>query len=108
MIANPGKFQSIIMERSKDKISPQISIINRHSTEFSKSVELLGIEINNHLNFELHAFAICKKAADLFIGLSHSKFFLNPYQRNIIPYGFIAQYFLLPTNSAFLFPKIDD
>ena len=51
MIVNSRKFQSITIERSKDKINPQSLIINSNSIETSGSVKVLGIEIDNHLNF---------------------------------------------------------
>ena len=47
MIVNPGKFQSIIIERTKGKINPQSLIINNNSIETSDSVKLLGIEIDH-------------------------------------------------------------
>ena len=63
MIVNPGKFQSIIIESSKGKINPQSLKISGNSIETSNSVKLLGVEIDAHLNFQLHVSTICKKAA---------------------------------------------
>ena len=60
MIVNPGKFQSIVIERSKGKINPHSLIINNNSTETSENLKLLGIEIDNHLNFDSHVFTFCK------------------------------------------------
>ena len=54
MIINPGKFQPIIMESSKGKINLQSLKINENSIKTSESVKLLGIEIDNHLHFQLH------------------------------------------------------
>ena len=56
IILNLGKFQSIILERSKGKIL----IINSNSFEISESVKLLGREIDN---YESYVPAICKRAA---------------------------------------------
>ena len=56
IILNLGKFQSIILERSKGKIL----IINSNSFEISESVKLLGIEIDN---YESYVPAICKRVA---------------------------------------------
>ena len=63
MIINPGKFQSIIIESSKGKINPQSLKISGNSIETSNTVKHLGVEIDVHLNFQLHLSTICKKAA---------------------------------------------
>ena len=56
---NPDKFQSIVTERSKGKTKPQSKTkLN------SESVKLLGIWMDNHLNFKLPVSAIRKKAAE--------------------------------------------
>ena len=52
MIVNPGKLQSIRIESSKGKFNPQSLKINSNSIETSKSVKLLGIEIDDRLNFQ--------------------------------------------------------
>ena len=89
MIVNPGKSQSIIIESNKVKINLQSLKINYNSTETSKSVKLLGIEIGNHLNFQLHVSTICKKPAGQLNALLCLKYFLNQDQRNIIVNSFI-------------------
>ena len=54
MIINPNKFKSIILSKNKsDDIATGFSI----STEIAsieKSVKLLGIHLDNHLNFNLY------------------------------------------------------
>ena len=84
MIVSSSKFQFVIIERSKGKIKPQSLKINSNSIETSESVKLLGIEIDNHLNFESHVSAFCKKAAGQLNALFRLKCFLNQDQRNII------------------------
>ena len=93
MIVNPGKFQSIIIESSKGKINPQSLKINDNFIETSESVKLLGIEIDNHLNFQSHVSTICRKAAGQLNALSRLKSFLNQDQRNIIASSFIYSNF---------------
>ena len=48
MIVKPEKFQTMVRENKKNNI--------KHS------VRLLGIEIDNQLNFDNHVFTLCKKA----------------------------------------------
>ena len=53
---------------------------------------ILGIEIDNHLNIQSHVSSICKKAAGQLNALSRLKSFLNQNQRNIIANIFIYSY----------------
>ena len=60
MMANPGKFQFMIL--SKNTINQSI-VINNKTIESLKSVKLLGLTIDNKLNFEIHINNICKVAS---------------------------------------------
>ena len=51
MMANPGKFQFMIL--SKNTINKSI-VIDNEMIESSKSVKLLGLTIDNKLNFGIH------------------------------------------------------
>ena len=57
MMANPGKFQFMIL--SKNKINQWI-VINYKMIESSKLVKPLGLTINNKFNFGIHINNICK------------------------------------------------
>ena len=89
LIVNPGKFQSIIIERSKGSVNPQSLIINSNMTESLKNVKLLDIKIYNHLNFEWHVSTIYKQAAGQLNPFSHLKSFLNQDQENVITNSFM-------------------
>ena len=93
MIVNPGKFQSIIVESNKGKINPQSLKINSNFIETSESVKLLGIEIDNQLNFQSHVSTICRRAAGQLHALPRLKSFLNQDQRNINANSFIYSNF---------------
>ena len=60
MMANPVKLQLMIL--SKNTINKSIAIGNK-TIESSKSVKLLGLTIDNKLNFEIHINNICKVAS---------------------------------------------
>ena len=63
MIANPDKFQAIIMnKRRENQITHKLKIYN-NEIETTKSVKLLGIEIDNQLSFNQHISKLCSKAA---------------------------------------------
>ena len=62
MIVNPKMFQAIIINRQNGSNHNGCLTINNAEIKSKESVTLLGIEINNKLNFEKHVSTICKKA----------------------------------------------
>ena len=60
MIVNPDKFQSMIIASKKD-LSKSVLNINGVELTMESSVKLLGIEIDNKLNFEKKTFPIFAK-----------------------------------------------
>ena len=62
MVANPKKFQAIIINRQNRSNHKCCLNINNTEIKSKESVELLGIEIVNKLNFEKHVSTICKSA----------------------------------------------
>ena len=70
MMANPEKFQFMIL--SKNTINKSI-VINNKTIESSKPVKLLGLTIDNKLNFGIHTNNICKVASAKTKGLGRIK-----------------------------------
>ena len=63
MIANPDKFQAIIMNKKRENpITHKLKIYN-NEIETTKSLKLLGIEIDNQLSFNQRISKLCSKAA---------------------------------------------
>ena len=62
MTVNPKKFQAIIINRHNRSNRNCCLTINASEIKSKESVTLLGIEIDNKLNFEEHVSTICKKA----------------------------------------------
>ena len=61
MIVNPNKFQSIVLNKKRS------NLVNTNFNQVIKtvsSVEFLGIQIDDKLNFNLHISKICKSAAN--------------------------------------------
>ena len=90
MMANPGKFQFMIL--SKNTINKSIVIGNK-TIESSKSVKLLGLTIDNKLNFGIHINNICKVASAKIKGLGRIRNRLNLSQAKILYNSFILSQF---------------
>ena len=80
MIANPNKFQAIILQIGNKSNNTIITLnIKNITINTSKSVKLLGIRINSKINLKEHSSALCKKAS-LQLNLIHVFFFVrNPF-----------------------------
>ena len=88
MIPNPKKFQSIII--SKDKIGNSgLEIkINDKIIKSECSVKLLGIVIDEKLNFDKHITELCKKASAQLNALFRLNFVLTKKAKNILIQSF--------------------
>ena len=62
MAVNPKRFQASIINRQNRSNHKCCLNINNAEIKSKESVALLGIEIDNKLNFEKHVSTICKKA----------------------------------------------
>ena len=59
MVVNPNIFQSIVINRLGRLKNSYYLLIYNHKIDSENSVRLLGIEIDNKLNFEKHVTAQC-------------------------------------------------
>ena len=63
MIVNPDKFQVVIIDKKKDYTNENVVIDNKQIKTVT-SVERLGIQLDDKLNFSPHNSTICKSAAN--------------------------------------------
>ena len=63
-MVNPGKFQTIIIEKKNKYHNKETLKIGYKIIKASCSVKLLGVHIHNHLNFNLRISNICRFAAN--------------------------------------------
>ena len=63
MIINPDKFQSVILDKEKSNLTNVPLTIDNQTIKRVPSVELLGIHLDDKLNFNLHISNICRSAA---------------------------------------------
>ena len=90
MMDNPGKFQFMIL--SKNTINKSI-VINNKTIESSKSVKLLGLTIDNKLNFGIHINDICKVASTKIKCFGRIRSRVNLSQAKILYNSFILSQF---------------
>ena len=76
MMVNPGKFQVIIIDKKKKCHTNETLKIGDKIIKASSSVKLLGVQIDDQLNFNLHISNICRSAANQLNALIRLKLFL--------------------------------
>ena len=64
MIVNPDKFQVIIIDKKKGDHTNENVVIDNKQIKTVPSVELLGIQLDDKLNFSPHISNICKSDAN--------------------------------------------
>ena len=84
MIVNPDKFQAILLDKRKSGHTNQRIVVDNQYIKVVSSVELLGIQIDDKLNFNLHISNICRSAANQFNALIRLKQFLGFKKKRIL------------------------
>ena len=64
MIINPDKLPAIILDKKKSNLTKDPLTIDNKTIKSIPSVELLGIHLDDKLNFNLHISNICRSAAN--------------------------------------------
>ena len=94
MIVNPDKFQAILLDKRKGDHTNQRIVVDNQNSKLVSSVELLGIQIDDKLNFNLHISNICRSAANQLNALIRLKRFLGYKEKRIL----INSYFMANFN----------
>ena len=69
--------QGIIIDKKKQNHTAEYISINQKNIKTSSSVKLLGVHIDDKLNFNLHITKICRSAANQLHALIRLRMFLN-------------------------------
>ena len=87
MIVNPDEFQAMIMNRAKKENKYDLNVNNSKINASVDSVRLLGIEIDNKLNFENHVSTII--LFYIFLSRRCSLLYMYLYIVNVFKYLFL-------------------
>ena len=93
-IVNPDKFQVIIIDKKKGDHTNENVVIDNKQIKTVPSVELLGIQLDDQLNFIPHISNICKSAANQLNALIRLQKFLSFKEKKIL----INSYFMANFN----------
>ena len=63
MIANPEKFQAILLRKNQNNTSGEEINIDGKMITSEETVKLLGVTLDYRLDFDPHVSNLCKKAA---------------------------------------------
>ena len=93
MIANPEKFHCIILTKDK-ALNSDIEIkIGDKRIKSEKSVRLLGVTIDNQLNFDKHISEVCKKSSTQLNALYRFTYLLSSEAKRVLLDSFIFSNF---------------
>ena len=116
MLVNPNKFQAIVFKKDSN-LENEIQLkIDGKEIKTSKTVKLLGVTIDEKLNFEDHVSSLCKKAAAQLNALGRIQHYLGQKQKESIINSFIYSNFnycplvwhFCPAKSVFKIEKIQE
>jgi hypothetical protein len=93
MIVNPDKFQSFILNRRPGDEQTYTLNFDNKTIQTSPEAILLGIEIDNNLNFNKHIHELTKRAAGQLNFLSRHQKFLNQNSKKVVIESFILANF---------------
>ena len=93
MIINPDKFQAIILDKKKSNLTNIPLTIDNQTIKSVPSVELLGIHLDDKLNFNLHISNICRSAANQLNALIRLKSYLNFNAKRVLISSYIIPNF---------------
>ena len=89
MIVIPDKFQAIVLDKRRSNDTEVKFIIGSEQIQAVPSVDILGITIDDQLNFNLHIDNICQKSANQLKALIRLKRFLGNEERKVLINSFV-------------------
>ena len=92
MIANPDRFQAIILSKNATDVTHKLRIYD-NEIETTKSVKLLAVEIGYQIKFNEHVSMLCSKAVMQLNALYKLQKYMGKTEKNAIINNFIYSNF---------------
>ena len=89
MMVNPDKFQAMVLNKKRSDLTNTNFQVDNQVIKSVSSVELLGIQIDDKLNFNLRISKICKSAANELNALIRLKQFLSFHAKEVLINSYI-------------------
>ena len=93
MIANADKFKSIIVKKPSMKIDDFNITVGNQEIKPSSSVKLLGVDIDNKLNFRKHIKTLCRKAGAKLNAIKRLGSYLKEKDRKLLVTAHVTSQF---------------
>ena len=93
MIVNPNKYQAIVLNKKRSDLTNTNFQLDNQVIKSVSSVELLGIQIDSNLNFNLHISKICKSTVNQLNALIRLKQFLSFHAKEVLINSYIISNF---------------
>ena len=92
MIANPLKFQAIVVQRNA-KMKDSYPLNNDLTINSENRVKRLGIEIDNKLSLEQHISTLCNKASNQLNAIGRIQKFMGFKEKEVLLNSFVYSNF---------------
>ena len=93
MIANPDKFHALLVRKDRENTTGQNISLQDHAIKSEATVKLLGVTLDNKLNFDTHISNLCKKAATQLNVLKRLRSFIGFEQKKVLVQSFVYSNF---------------
>ena len=93
MIANPDKFHALLVRKDRENTAGQNISFQGHAIKSEETVKLLGVTLDNKLNFDTHISNLCKKAAAQLKVLKRLRSFIGFEQKKVLVQSFVYSNF---------------
>ena len=93
MMVNRNKFQAIVLNKKRSDLTNTNFQLDNQVIKSVSSVELLGIQIDSNLNFNLHVSKICKSTVNQLNALIRLKQFLSFHAKEVLINSYIISNF---------------
>ena len=93
MFGNRDKFKAFVIDKRRTNYTNERIQISNEDIQIVPSVKLLGITIDDRLNFNEQISSICKSAANQLNALVRLKTFLGSNEREVLVNSFVLSNF---------------